>query len=118
MLILRLASREQRAVIQVGPPALVHTVHLMARQECPKIDRQIGIQDDAHGGSVRDLGGRRTLDQRLLRQLQHGYGVVARHAGKLIQELIQRVTRLEIIDEALHRHPGAGEDGGSPETIR
>lgn len=56
--------------------------------------------------------------QRLLGKFEYGNCVLTRHTRKLVKEMIEGVTCLEIVDETLDRHSGPGEDRRSAETIR
>lgn len=44
--------------------------------------------------------------------------MLARHIGKLHQELVQRIARFEIVEQRLHRHPRTREHGRSAEALR
>lgn len=49
--VLALGRIEQRAVIEIGPAALMDRVHAMAGQERRERARQIAIEQDPHGAA-------------------------------------------------------------------
>src|SRR4051812_4525982 len=55
--------------------------------------------------------------QGLLRDLQHGDGVLATDTGKLVQELIEWMSGFEVVDERADWDTRAGEDGSAAESV-
>ena len=48
--------------------------------------------------------------QRLLRKLERGHSLLAGDRGKVIEELLEGVTSLEVVDEVLERYAGTREN--------
>jgi len=87
-------------------------LYSMTREQRCKGPGKISVEQDTH---ARFLRGR--CDQRLLRDLEDGDGVLPSDAREIVQELVERVPRLEIFDQRPHRHPGPREDRRAAETI-
>ena len=56
-------------------------------------------------------------EQHLLRQLQHGDGLIAAHRREILEKFIEGITGFEIIEQRLHRHTSADEDGRAAENL-
>jgi hypothetical protein len=60
----------------------------------------------------------RILDQQLLRLLESSNDLISAHGRKIVEELIDRMTTFEIIQEILQRDAGADEDRDASEDFR
>ena len=69
------------------------------------------VEQDPHSGR------RHSLQQKVLRHITGGYGLLAADAGKVCEELIQWIARLEVLDQRLHRNPGTDEDQGAAHDL-
>lgn len=58
------------------------------------------------------------LQQPLARFLQDGNHLVPPHAGEPLEEIVNRIAGLQVVEEALHRHPRADEHRRAPEDVR
>ena len=62
------------------------------------------VEQDPH------LGGRHPLQQEILGHVEGGNGLLPPDTWEVRQELVQGIARLEILDQCLHRDPGADEN--------
>lgn len=106
----REASRRhsaQEIPVPAAEPALI----------CDRGDREAGkvpteplrdalVEQDPHSGR------RHPLQQEILSHIERGDGLLAPDTWEVGQELVQRIARLEILDQCLHRDPGADENEG------
>ena len=53
----------------------------------------------------------------MLRQLEDGDGMVLRNRRELIEEMVKRVARFQIVDQRLYGNACAGKNRRSPEPI-
>jgi hypothetical protein len=104
---------QQRPIIQVGPPTCVRRVGAVARQQRGERARQIAVEEHPRCASA--LRGR--CQQRPLGEFQDRDRVLTRDAGKLLDKMVKRVPRLEVVDQALYRHAGSRKHRGAPEAI-
>jgi len=51
-------------------------------------------------------------EQRFLGELQNSDCVLATHCRKVLQEMIERIPFFEVVEESLHRNPGARKHHG------
>ena len=104
---------QQRSIIQIGPAACTRRLDAVAGQERGERAGQVAVEEYPHCGSA--LCGR--CQQRLLGEFQDRDGVLTRDARKLLDEMVERVPRLEVVDQALHRYARPRKHRGAPETI-
>jgi hypothetical protein len=51
------------------------------------------------------------------RLIEKRVDLLAPYSGEFVQKLVDAVTAFEIVDQRLHRHPGAYEDGGTTQDL-
>ena len=59
----------------------------------------------------------RTGSQEILRELKRRDCLVTLHSRKVVEELIQRISSGQVVEEILHRHAGSSEDWRAPEDL-
>src|SRR3972149_8302383 len=59
----------------------------------------------------------RTSQQRSAREVESGDRLVAPHGWELTQELVERIAAFEIVEQRLHRHARADEDGRAAKNL-
>src|SRR5262249_33114729 len=57
-------------------------------------------------------------EQSLFCDFERRHSLLAGYRRKVLQELLQRISGFEIVNEVLHRDPSAREDGGSALNFR
>ena len=57
-------------------------------------------------------------NQQFLRLFQRANRLLSRYGRKVVEELCQRVTAFEIVNESLQGHPSSDENGSSAENLR
>jgi len=56
--------------------------------------------------------------QRPTREVQGRHRLIPRHGWKIVEEVIEAITRLEIVEQGLYWNTGAGEDRGAAKDLR
>src|SRR2546425_11657721 len=70
-------------------------------------------------GRGRDSSSRmRTGGQQILGNFQGRNRLFACHGGKIVEELLEAVTRSEVVEKILHRDPCADKHGRATENLR
>ena len=111
---------EQRTVLQPCPAALLHRRDLVARDMTRERPRHTFIQDDPHrprpvpAARRLRLRGAGPRQEHLLGELQDSDCLLAPDAREVVEELIQRVSVLQVLQEGLHGHARPDEHGVPP----
>lgn len=57
------------------------------------------------------------LGQRLPSEVASGHRLLANHRWEIFEEIVEAITRFEVVEKRLDRHPGSGEDGSAAQQV-
>jgi hypothetical protein len=80
-------------------------------------DTSCGVSSALNRRGVHSSSSRRTSFQNRAKDLEHGYCPFAADAGKVVEELVERVTRLDVLRKRGGRDARADEDRSAAEDL-